>query len=232
MMYIRKMFAVLKKQTMDTGMLRSVALQFLFYPLILLLFSDSENAKTAVLSALAPMFIGSSPMLTVNSIMREDKSTGTLKALMLASVRPTQYMAGVGLFLIMTSAVASLLIGLLGGFEGLFLILFVAIMLMGSVSTILLGSAFSMRGGYRANAVTFIVVLSTLNGMIPILETVYPFVYKVTQFWYTQQIERAISLLCADTTVGLGHSALIIGFNLVVFLFALVFSYRNNRIFD
>ena len=233
---MRNALAVFRKQWLDSSTVKSIVVQVLFYPAILLLFSfgDSfreESTRIAVLSAIAPIFIGSSPMLTVNSLIRDDKYSGALRSLMLASVRPKEYMTGVSLFMLVISVISSVLIGLAGGLLMQALPLFILAMTLAALVTVLLGCAASLRGANISNAALLLSVFSLVNGMLPILETVYPAIHVITRFWYTQQIKDIIVNLCAGHTETLLLAFCIIGMNLLI-LVALFFIYRKSRLFE
>ena len=234
---MRNTLAVFCKQWLDSSTVKSIVVQVLFYPAILLLFSfgDSfreESTHLAVLSAIAPVFIGSSPMLTVNSLIRDDKYSGALRALLLASVRPKEYMTGICLFMLVISAITSVLIGLTGGLPLQALPLFILAMTLAALLTVLLGCAASLKGANISNAAVLLSVFSLVNGMLPILETVYPAIHVITRFWYTQQIKDIIVNLCAGHTESLLLAFCIIGMNLLLILVALFFIYRKSRLFE
>lgn len=233
-MKLRKIMAVAYKQMLDTAALKSIAVQFLLYPVLLLIFTAGreEGSRISLVSILVSLFIGSSPMLTVNSIIREDKHSGALRAMMLASVHPSEYMVGISLFMLGISALTATLIGLAGKLPIGMLPLFVLAMALGSVLTILLGCAASLRTANQSNAVLFISAFSLVNGMIPVLEIMHPSLRAVTRFWYTQQIKDMTVQLysgCRDTML---VGFIVIGINLLVVLAALFFTYRKSRLFE
>ncbi|MBO5111689.1 MAG: hypothetical protein J6D21_13360 [Clostridia bacterium] len=233
-MRVKNVAAVAYKQWLDASAVKSIAVQFLLYPVLLWIFTLGRDsaARTTLVAVLSPMLIGSSPMLTVHSLIREDKHSGALKALMLASVRPGEYMAGVSLFLIGISALASAFMGILGGVPIHTLLWFILAMTLTSTLTILLGCAASLRTANQSNAVLFISVFSLINGMIPALEALHPTIHTVTRFWYTQQVKDMTLRFCgghADTLLfGFG----VIGINLLLILSALFFTYRKTRLFE
>ena len=233
-MRIRNIVAVTYKQWLDASSVKSIVAQFLLYPALLLVFSIGRDtsARMLMLSILAPMFIGSSPMLTVHSLIREDKTSGALRAMMLAAVRPGEYMAGVSGFLLGISALSSVLIGILSGLPPRALLLFTPTMILASLLTLLLGCAASLHAANQSNAVLFITVLSLLNGMIPVLETVHPAIHPITRFWYTQQIRDMILSLSLGQTETLPLAFGVIGVNLAVILLALTIAYRRTRLFE
>ena len=230
----RNIMAVAYKQMLDTSAVKSIIAQFLLYPALVLLFTVGRDstARMTLVSVLSPMFIGSSPMLTVNSLIREDKHSGALRAMMLASVRPGEYVSGVSLFLFCVSALATVLIGLVSGLPLRMLPWFVLAMVLCAILTILLGCAASLRTANQSNAVLFISAFSLINGMIPVLEIMHPAVRFVTRFWYTQQIKDIIVQLYSGSADAVAFGFGIIGFNFVLILTTLFFTYRKTRLFE
>ncbi len=208
--------------------------QSLMYPVLVLLFSlsEDESTKFAMVSTLTPMFVGSAPLLTVNNLVREDKNTGALRALTLASVRPLEYITAISLFMLSISGVTSILMAIAGGIAGIEAIYFFAASMIGCLLTVMLGCSISLRRNGRTNAVMFINIISILNGLIPMLELFYPSVTTVTKFWYTQQVKNIIVSIFAEDMQGLPFSFGVIIATLALFSAAFVFAYRKNKIFS
>lgn len=232
-MKLRRIKAVLKKQFADKGGLKALMFQLLSYPLIILLFSFSlkAEAKYSIVAAITPLFFGSAPMLTVNNLIREDRTSGALRAMMLASVRPLEYMAAIGCYMLITMGLTSVIIGIISGLTGLKLIYFVAATTTGVLLTVMLACVFSLRKNDGANSVMLINVVSIINGIIPLLDLFYPSVNVVTKFWYTKQVKTVITSLYTDSIDGLLFAFSVIAVNLAVFIAIFVIAYRKNRIF-
>jgi hypothetical protein len=230
----RRIKAVFKKQFLDKGGLRAALFQVMFYPVLLFMFSLSgeKESTVALVLSLAPMLIGSSPMLLVYNIVREDKNSGTLRALMLASVKPIEYMIGISAFLITITTCSSIVIGMIGELGGFSLVQFVISSMMGSTLTVMLGCALSLRKNSKTNAIMLINVISVINGFIPMLEMFYPSIYKVTKFWYTQQVKNIILSIYSKDYSEFSFSFAMIFINLIVFIGAFLLIYRKNRIFS
>lgn len=228
-----RILAVFKKQAMDIPYMRGILIQFFIYPLFLSLFqfSQSEQTKMLIMSIMATFFIGSSPILIVSSIIREDKYSGALKSMMLASVRPLEYMIGTGLVLLIVAIPTSMILGFMAGYPLLKYLYFIAILMVGITLTTIIGCSISMQASNGTNAMTMLSLLSMANGFIPVLEMIYPSTYNVTKFWYTQQIKRIIIMLYTEFDETTKYGFLIVGINMVVILFLFVLSYRKNRVF-
>ena len=185
-----------------------------------------------MVSTLTPMFVGSSPMLTVNNLVREDKNGGSLRALMLASVRPLEYITAVALFMLTVSGATALLMGLASGIGGIELLYFFAASLLGCLLTVLLACAVSFRNKSSANSIMLINILSLANGFIPLIGTFYPSANAVTKYWYTQQVKDIILSIFTGETKDIALSFGVMIATLTVFLALFIISFRKNRIFS
>lgn len=233
-MKLRRIKAVYKKQFFDKTSLRSMLFQSLIYPLMAIMFSISgdESEKLLMVSTLTPMFVGSSPMLTVNNLVREDKNGGSLRALMLASVRPLEYITAVALFMLTVSGITALLMGLAGGIGGIEILYFFAASMLGCLLTVLLACAVSFRNNNSANSIMLINVLSLANGFIPLIGIYYPSATAVTKYWYTQQVKDIMFSIFTGETQDLALSFGVMIATLLVFLALFIISFRKNRIFS
>lgn len=233
-MKLRRIKAVYKKQFADKNALRSVVFQSVIYPLMAMMFSLSgdESEKFIMVSTLTPMFVGSSPMLTVNNLVREDKNGGALRALTLASVRPLEYILAIALFMLSISGATTLLMGVVGGMDGIGLMYFFLSTMLGCLLTVMLACSISLRKNSRTNAVMFINLISILNGFVPLIGMLYPSATVVTKYWYTQQVKEVIGSIYSGNTQGLWFSFGVIIASLVIFTLLFVVSYRKNRIFS
>lgn len=233
-MKLRRIKAVYKKQFFDKTSLRSMLFQSLIYPLMAIMFtvSGDESEKFIMVSTLTPMFIGSSPMLTVNNLVRDDKNAGTLRALMLASVRPLEYITAVALFMLAVSGATALLMGLASGIGGIELLYFFAASMLGCLLTVLLACTVSFRNKSSANSIMLINILSIANGFIPLIGTFYPSANAVTKYWYTQQVKDIILSIFTGETKDIALSFGVMIATLSVFLALFIISFRKNRIFS
>ena len=143
-MKLRKIIAIFKKLIMDTAYNTNILIQFLIYPLIIFLFifiipSDTVLPKMSLVMTLSTMYTGMMPILIVSNIIREDKYTNTLRMMIMSTVKPQEYLIGINAYILFVSLISSFIIGIVGGFDGLRLLLFIGILISGIVTSILLG---------------------------------------------------------------------------------------------
>ena len=168
---------------------------------------------------------------TENSIIREDKWGNSLRMLIMSTVKPPEYLIGITAYILFVSLISSLVFGLIGGFVGFALLLFVSICMAGIITTLLLGSAMAIQGAKKAGTGTLVTIVSMLNGILPVLGMFNQNISTISKFWYTQQISELIGDLYGNYFGNLWYRFTIIGANFVVFLILFMFSYKNNRFY-
>ena len=102
-MKIRRIMAVLKKQIHDTLKNKTVLIQFIMFPVMALVMtntiSSSGISATYFVTLFATMYVGMAPMTSIASIISEEKEHNTLRVLLMSNVKPTEYLLGVGIYL-------------------------------------------------------------------------------------------------------------------------------------
>ena len=235
-MKLRRIRAVFKKQIMNMSQNGGILMQFFLYPVItgvmvLVQPVDAVFAKVSLVMTMATIFTGMMPIMTVNSIISEDKWGNSLRMLIMSTVKPPEYLIGITAYILFVSLVSSLVFGLIGGFGGFALLLFVGIIMSGIITTLILGSAMAIQGARKAGTGTLITIVSLLNGILPVLGMSNQAIANISKFWYTQQIRELMGDLYGNYFGNLWYRFIIIGANFVVFLILFMISYKSNRFY-
>ncbi|MDE5748532.1 MAG: ABC transporter permease, partial [Acetatifactor sp.] len=97
---MRNMATILKKQVKDTLRNKAVLIQFVMFPVMALIMTKSIQIEGMpphfFIMLFATMYVGMAPLVSVASIISEEKEKNTLRVLLMARVTPWQYLAGVG----------------------------------------------------------------------------------------------------------------------------------------
>ena len=233
---VRHSVAVFKKQIFDTVYNKILLFQFLFYPLFTLLFLFSpagvDQSKMTIVMLMSAMITGMAPIITINNIIQEDKRIGALRMLILSNVKPFEYLVGVTFYITCLSFVTSVFLGAIAGFSFFNFGLYLGGMLLGIIATVFLGSAMAGQAKNGASASLFVVIISMMNGFVPILATFYPAITNVTRFWYTQAIADIIGDLYDGFYGNLPIRFLTILCNALFFFAFFVVSFKRNKLID
>ena len=115
-MKLRRIFAIFKKQILDTSQNTGVIFSFVVFPLMTLMFvllnsNSSEIYRMHLVMSMSTIFIGMTPFTTINGIIREDKFSNVTRMLILSTVKPLEYLLGVTLYIMAISSVIAIVFG-------------------------------------------------------------------------------------------------------------------------
>ena len=111
-MKLRCIFAIFKKQVLDTSQNAGVIFSFVIFPLMTLMFillnsNNSETYRMQIVMSMSTIFIGMTPFTTINGIIREDKFSNVTRMLILSTVKPLEYLLGVTLYIMAISSIVA-----------------------------------------------------------------------------------------------------------------------------
>ena len=93
---MRNSMIIIKKQIKDTLKNKTILVQFILFPIMTLVMENAINLEgmpelffTKLFSI---MYIGMAPLTSVSAIISEEKEKNTLRVLMMANVKPLQYL--------------------------------------------------------------------------------------------------------------------------------------------
>lgn len=224
--------AVFKKQIKDNLKNKMVFIQFILYPLFAFVFTEAvakgqqDLLNTFFVTIFGTIYAGMVPMINMASIISEEKEADTLKMLMIANVKPYQYLIAIGSSVMIFFSLGAASFGIIGGYSGIVLLKFIIAMLCGGLSSLLLGSAIGMLSKNQMSATAIGMPIAMIISFLPMIATFNVKFESISRFLYTQQISYILNDPNA-AKISL-ESILIIGSNLLVFLSVFVVAYRKN----
>ncbi len=97
---MKNISAIFVRQIKDTLKNKSVLIQFLMFPVMTLIMENTVKidgmAPHFFAELFAVMYIGMAPLTAISAIIGEEKEKNTLRVLLMANVKPHEYMLGVG----------------------------------------------------------------------------------------------------------------------------------------
>ena len=229
-MKTRRIMAVLKKQINDTLKNKTVLIQFIMFPLMALIMTNTISANglpaTYFVTLFATMYVGMAPMTSIASIIAEEKENNTLRVLLMSNVKPTEYLLGVGIYIFGICSAGAVAFGLIGGFLGAEFVRFVLILMVGIITSILIGSAIGMMAKNQMGATSIASPVMMVFSFLPMISMFNESVGRFSKIIYTQQINYLVS----DLSVGnfRWDRFAIIGGNMVVYLGIFMYAYRKK----
>lgn len=229
-MNLKRAFAIFKKQLKDTLKNKTVLIQFLMFPVMTFVMSaaiQDETMPSGMFAVMfAPMYVGMSPLVSTCAIIAEEKETNTLRTLIMANVKPMEYLLGVGSYVFLLCGLASLAFCFLAEFSGISRLLFYISMLFGIMISILLGAGLGMLSKNQMSATSLSLPFMLVLSFFPMIAMFNKMVGKLSCVLYTQQLMD----LAADPSPAnfTWDRLLILGGNLLIGLLIFLIAYRKR----
>jgi len=222
-----------------------ILLPFMAWMMIRFQGIDDPEAIMVMVVGIAMMSVAMMPISSITTYIAEDVETHSLRFLIMAGVKPVQYLAGLAIFSMLLSALAMVAFALIGQVGSANFPMFMGITLIGCFTSLILGAILGLLSKSIQQASIYTSIFGLALGFIPMLSLQNPDLLGGTFFLYTQQVfvtlmymamgrgPEAISDIYAITgyNFSVGSSMLIIGGNIVLLLviFAFLFKKRGLR---
>ncbi|MCL1853125.1 MAG: ABC transporter permease [Peptococcaceae bacterium] len=227
---MRSVKAIFIKQLLDIIKNRMVLIQFVIFPVVALVFTElvakpsEEMADSMFVTMFACIYAGMTVLATTAGIIAEDRERRSLRFLIMAGVKPYQYLLGIGGVMLTASLIVTVVFGLMGGFGGADLLKFVAALMLGAVASVLLGATIGILSKNQQAAGAMAMPLGMILGFTPMLAMFNDTVKKVFGIFYTMQVDMLVN----DFAAGFLKPALVILANVTVLLVMFVAVYTKK----
>ena len=253
---MRIMFAIFQKQLADVLKNPTVTMNFVLFPLLALVVStfmspEDLDSRFILIAPIAAMAVAQLPMLAMSMYISEDVETKSLRFLVMAGVKPIQYLFGIALFAFILSIIAmgSFVLMIMGDLTGEYLLLFAGISAVGLLASLAIGAMLGIISKNVQQGMTFGTVLSMALAFTPMIAMANPDIMRATYFLFSQQVSNIFNYIAMSSEFGSTEAAevfyegfgiefsfsnalLIILANFVVFaiLFLVVYKKRGLRL--
>ena len=222
--------AVFIKQAKDMIKNPIALLPFLIFPVVALIMTelvakgndDIDNGMFVIM--MAAIFAGFGLLQSASAAISEDIEKRSLRFLVLAGVKPHQYLLGVGGFLLLAGIAVSAAFGLVGGFTGMDFIKFFTIMAAGSFASITLGVTIGMLSKNQQAAAGLTMPVALIFGFTPMIAQFNKTIENFTWLFYTRQINEVVN----DFSAGLAKPLTVIGVNIIAFIVLFIVAYTKK----
>ena len=222
--------AIFIKQTKD--MLRNpmVLVQFIIFPAVAFIMtelvakSNEDIPGNMFVTMMAAIFAGMALVMAASGVITEDIERKSLRFLVMAGVKPHQYLLGTGGFYLLAGAAVSVIFALIGDFTAAEFGKFLAVMILSTTASILLGSALGMFSKNPQAATALGMPVAMILGFTPMIAGFNETVEKAASVIYTQQLNVIVNDFSANFT----KAVTVIGVNIAVLIVLFVLAYRKN----
>ena len=226
---INNILVIIKKQLIDTFKNKTVLIQFIMFPLLTVIFEHAikiddmpEHFFTKLFSV---MYIGMAPLTSVASIIAEEKERNTLRVLIMANVKPVQYLLGVCIYVWTICMLGACTIAT--GLNSSDIPFYMLIMAIGFALSALIGACIGLDAKNQMVATSAVMPVMVVFAFLPMLSMFNDNIKKIAKFFYTEQLKRLLDEMTFDgMTTG---SVLILAINaaLMIVLFLGLFKKKG-----
>lgn len=226
---MRNVLIIIKKQFRDTLKNKTVLIQFVLFPIMTLIMEHAieldgmpECFFTKLFSV---MYIGMAPLTTVAAIISEEKEKNTLRVLMMANVKPWQYLTGVGIYVWILCMAGALVMAT--GLERQLIFFYLAVMGTGFMISVILGGCVGIFAKNQMSATSIVIPVMAILSFGPMLAMFNETLEKVVRFIYTQQLKGFLDGMSFECIKGESVGIVLVNACLLMALFFLTFKRRG-----
>ena len=208
----------------------SVLIIFILFPLVAFVMTELvagkvENMpKSMFTTMMASIFIGMSLIMSSSAVIAEDRENKSLRFLVIAGVKPHSYLLGIGGVIFTASFFTSIAFGFIGRFNPGEFASFMAIMMSGSIASIVLGATVGIFSNNQQAASGISMPLAMVLGFGPMIAMFNEQVKSVLRFFYTYQINAVVN----DFSVSIAGPLIVIWANIAVLAVLFAFAYKKK----
>ena len=194
---MKNISAIFKKQLKDTFKNKEVLIQFLMFPMIAIIMENAIKIegmpKNFFVILFATMFIGMAPLTSMAAIIAEEKEKNTLRVLLMANVKPAEYLIGTGGYIWLICMLGAIVFAVTGKYEGKAFFIFLAVMAVGILASLMIGAVIGTWSRNQMMATSLTVPVMLVFAFLPMLSMFNETIEKVAKFTYSQQINILIN---------------------------------------
>ena len=222
---MRNSLIIIKKQLKDTLKNKTVLIQFILFPIMVLIMENAVKMdgmpELFFTKLFSIMYIGMAPLTSVASIISEEKEKNTLRVLTMANVKPWQYLVGVGFYVWIICMLGAGVMA--SGIKKEDIPFYLLIMAVGFVISILAGACIGILSRNQMTATSIVMPVMLVFGFSPMLAMFNESIEKVARFAYTQQLRKLMDDMTPGGINADGACILAVNAMLMVVLFFIAF---------
>ncbi len=226
MIRVQNISALIVKQLKDTLKNMPVMMLFIVYPCIALVMTqamkDQAGSPLFFIAIFATMHCVFAPIVSISSILSEEKETNTLRVLIMSNVTLREYFISIGGFVLLANLATGCIFIFAMDKTVTESLIFLVALGGGCLISIIIGICIGLYAKNASAASGVAVPFSMVFSFLPMLSNFNKGIESVARFTYSQQISYLFS--GKDLTV---FGACVIGISFI--LFVLLASYLYQR---
>lgn len=183
---------IIKKQLKDTFKNKIVLIQFVLFPILTLIFENAVKIDGMedmfFVKLFSAIYMGMAPLSATAAIISEEKEKNTLRVLIMANVRPWQYLLGVGFYVwVICMTGAAVMSTCIPKND---IPCYLLIMAIGFAISTLAGACIGIYAKNQMTATSLTMPVMIIFAFAPMLAMFNESIGKVAKFLYTEQLKR------------------------------------------
>ncbi len=192
---MRNSMIIFKKQLTDTLKNKTVLIQFILFPVMTLIMENTvkmEGMPELFFTKLfSVMYMGMAPLTSMAAIISEEKEKNTLRVLMMANVKPVEYLMGVGVYVwLICMAGAGVMAA---GFKSSEIPFYMLVMGTGFAVSVLAGACIGIFAKNQMVATSIYMPVMMILSFAPMLAMFNENIRSFSKIFYTQQIRNFLN---------------------------------------
>ena len=217
--------AIFVRQLNDFPKNMSVSMMYIIWPGLAFLMAQLMGEYGAAQVAMfAGMFVGSTPMIAIANTVAEDNEYKSLRFLVMAGVKPWQYLFGLTISVLLMSAVSVAAFVFIGDFTGAHLTQFLIIAALSCLASAILGGAIGIFAKNVQQASVIYTPAMMLLMLAPMLSMFNESIQRIAQFTFSYQVLQIVLTPDGDFT----RAIIIITGNIVALLAFFIVAYQKK----
>ncbi len=210
---------IMRKQWKDTLKNPTILIHFILFPMLGIIMTRMVKAdgvpKDFFVNLFAAMYVGMAPLISMASILSEEKEKNTLRVLLTAHVTPWQYLFGIGSFVFLACMPGAVIFSQMSDAAGFGQkMAFLLILAVGIIESALLGAAIGVGSPNQMAAASAGVPVMLVFSFLPMLSMFNEKVAKVAEYTYSEQVRILIGALGKGTIAA--KSIVVLFLNLIL----------------
>ncbi len=226
---MRNSLIIIKKQLKDTLKNRTILIQFILFPIMTLVMENAiriEGMPELFFTKLfSVMYIGMAPLTSVAAIISEEKEKNTLRVMMMANVKPWQYLLGVGIYVWTICMIGA---GVMAtSFRGRDILTYMCFMGVGFVISIVAGACVGIFSTSQMSATSLVMPAMMVLSFAPMLSMFNERIARISKIFYTQQLRICLDTLSLDSIEKETYIVMAVNIAILMVLFCVTYKHKG-----
>jgi ABC-2 type transport system permease protein len=222
---VRAIGAIFQKQLADLPKNLTVSLIYILFPAMAFIMGSLQGYMAEQMAMFAAISVGVVPMCNIAVCVAEDREYKSLRFLVMAGVKPVQYLIGLMGFVCVMTLLPMAFYAFFGEFAARGILLnMMVVSLLGIVASAILGGAIGIFAKNVQQATAIYTPLMLGFVLLPMIAGINETIGRIIEFLFPSQI----FIIALTDTPDLARALIIIGANIVALLVFFIFAYKKK----